>query len=157
MFFNLDPRKQRQKYLHYCFFFVRFVLTFNVSDINSLIVLLISLKLNLNVSQVQFPSALGRKVEHINLNGKSKSEENGINLSNLKTGNNLQNGNSLQNGNNLQNGKSFPEESMDVDIAKVKTSQTCNFPSGNFPKVRLVLLRLNILQWGGASAAARIG
>ena len=90
-----------------------------MSDINCLIVLFISLKLNLNVSQVQFPSALGRKVEHINLNGKSKSEENGINLSNLKTGNNFQNGNSLQNGNNLQNGKSFPEESMDVDIAKV--------------------------------------
>ena len=107
---------------------------------------LLSLKLNLNVSQVQFPSALGRKVEHMNLNGKSKSEENGINVLNLKTGNNLQNGNNIQNGNNLQNGNGFPEESMDVEIAKVKTSQTCNFPGGNFPKVRLVLLRPHILQ-----------
>ena len=40
-------------------------------------------------------------------------------------------------------------------ICQVATFQMCNFPSGNFPKLRLDLHRLH---WtGGQSAAARIG
>ena len=35
-----------------------------------------------------------------------------------------------------------------VTIFQVSTSQMCNFPSGNFPKVRLGPLRRNMLQWG---------
>ena len=43
------------------------------------------------------------------------------------------------------------------DIFHAATSQMYNFPSGNFTKVRLGLLRSRRLQGGGASAKARMG
>ena len=58
----------------------------------------------------------------------------------------------------------FPKAFSQVTISPMGTSQMCNFPSGNFPKVTLGLLKL---QWGveccgqdrasGPSAAARKG
>ena len=50
----------------------------------------------------------------------------------------------------------FPRATSQVRISQVVTSQMCNVPSGNFPKVGLGHLRRRRLQWGGASAAARM-
>ena len=51
----------------------------------------------------------------------------------------------------------FPTGTFPRTTSQLVTSQMCDFPSGNFPKVyRLGPLRLRWLQWG-LSAAARMG
>ena len=50
----------------------------------------------------------------------------------------------------------FPSATVQATISQVATAQMCNFPSGNFPKVRIGLLRRCRLQWG-PSAAAMMG
>ena len=49
-----------------------------------------------------------------------------------------------------------PRATSQVTIFQVATSQMCNFPSDNFPKVWLGPLRRRSRQWG-QSAAARMG
>ena len=41
----------------------------------------------------------------------------------------------------------------EVNISQAATSLKCNFPSGNFPKVRLGPLRRRRLEWGPSAAA----
>ena len=50
----------------------------------------------------------------------------------------------------------FPRATSQVTISQVVTSQMCNFPSGNFSKVRLGPLRRRWLQ-RGPRAAVRMG
>jgi len=50
----------------------------------------------------------------------------------------------------------FPKGIFPRTTSQVTIFQICNFPSGNFLKVRLGLLRRRRLQWG-RSAAARMG
>ena len=47
----------------------------------------------------------------------------------------------------------FPRATSKVTIFQVATSKMCNFPSGNFPKVRLSILRRRRLQWELSAAA----
>ena len=47
----------------------------------------------------------------------------------------------------------FSSGSSSREFSQVATSQMCNFPSGNFPKVRLGPLRRRRLQWGPSVAA----
>jgi len=49
----------------------------------------------------------------------------------------------------------FPRANSQVTIFQVASSQMCNYPSGNFPKVRLDPLKRCRLQLG-PSAAARM-
>ena len=49
----------------------------------------------------------------------------------------------------------FSTLTSQVSISQMETSQMCNFPNGNFPKVMLGPMRHHRLQWG-PSAAARM-
>ena len=47
----------------------------------------------------------------------------------------------------------FPKATSQMTSSLEATSQMCNSPSGNFPKVRLCPLRRRRLQWGPSTAA----